>query len=414
MTSRRAASIVNNMNFKVIALLCLLAFFNGCQDDSENQQSKQMPEPRLAETTAFKVRTPALDDAIDQARNALAFRNAGEARKPISTLLQQLPHDIQGHALVAYADWLDGRYTEAKARAAKVVELLEPYTQANKEDIKARQVYARALTVLGRVGRAESQLRIVIRQGSREPVTIDQWVSLLIQRENLAEHRELFEQVFSGDKAHQDPILCAAKGLGLIYLDEMDTASKSLSECIQQGTEAQQKSGKTINPTLARLQATQGVVALRSGQLLKARDHFEDAIDSSHKDADAHHALAVTMWRLRDVRARESLERALEIRIDPESAFLLGQVHTFNKRIDSAIAQVKLALDHLDLWTQPRADRWQVPFLLGRLLARKGQFAQAQQALEQALELDPNPKSHREIYRHLVWVRQKSSGGSAR
>lgn len=414
MTSRRTAHIVNNMYFKVIALLCLLTFFNGCQDDSGNQQSKQMPEPRLAESTAFKVRTPELHNAIEQARNALAFRNAQDARKPISTLLGQLPHDIQGHALAAYADWLDGRYTESKARALKVVELLEPYTQANKKDLKARQVYARALTVLGRVGRAESQLRIVVREGSRDPITIDQWLSLLIQRENLAEHRELFEQVFSGDAAQLDPLLCAAKGLGLIYLDEMETASESLSACIQQRKDAKENGDKAINPALARIQVTQGLVALRSGQLLKARDHFEDAIDSSHKDADAHHALAVTMWRLRDVRARESLERALEIRVDPESAFLLGQVHTFNKRIDSAIAQVKLALDHLDLWTQPRADRWQVPFLLGRLLARKGQFAQSQQALEQALELDPNPKSHREIYRHLVWVRQKSSGGPAR
>jgi len=402
------------MNFKATVFLCLFVLFTGCKGDTTDRPDEKTPEPRLAEKSAFQVRSPALNEAIATARSALMFRNTEEARQPIDTLLSQFPYDIEGHALAAYADWLDGKYKKAKSRASQIVALLDPYIKKNAASSTVREILARALTILSRVNRAENQLRISIRQGSKDPIVVDQWLSLLIQRENLAEHRELFDKVLSDNNAKENPILCAARGLGLIYLDEMKSAHEILESCIKKITEAEPAGNAQINQTLARLLVTKGIVALRSGELLKARDYFEEAISSSHKDADAHHALAVTMWRLRDVRARESLERALEIRIDPESAFLLGQVHTFNKRLDSAIAQVKLALDHLDLWTQPRASRWQVPFLLGRLLARKGQFAQAQQSLEQALKLDPDPKSHREIYRHLVWVRQKSSGSSGR
>jgi tetratricopeptide (TPR) repeat protein len=399
----------HRMRTSSLFLLVFFLFAFSCGEDNRPSGDDDTIGPELVNGKASEIRSPTFEKNLAKAKDALMFRVADEAHSSIDALLKELPTDIEAHALSGHADWLMGRYDKAQQYAQSVVKVLEPYVRENGGDLRSRATLSRAHMVLGDVARAEVQLRVALREGLADPYEKDRWLSLLIQRENLADQIELFETTLSEDFAQENPIVCAARGLGLIYLDRMDAADALLKKCLEPGI-----SKSMLPQTKARLQVTQGLVALRSGQLLKARDFFETAIESSHKDADAHHALAVTMWRLRDVRARESLERALEIRIDPETAFLLGQVHTFNKRLDSAISQIKLSLDHLALWTQPRSTRWQVPFKLGRLLARKGQYARAQQALEQALELDPDPKAHREIYRHLVWVRQKSSTASAR
>lgn len=404
MSNRKAYTLPMRCKALITGLALLIAF--GCGGDKDTSTLDEGPGPELVEGKLSIERSPEFMARLQKVEELLMLRSSTKARKTLRSLLTELPHDIEAHSLSAHLHWLNGRYDQAQKQAKRVLKVLEPYVRKNGSDRTGRSILSRTHMVLGDIAKSEVQLRNALRSGLKSPYAKDLWLSLLIQRENLSDQIELFDSILSDEEATKDATVCAARGLGLIHLDRMEEASELLQKCLNKVPSS--------NELKSRLQVTQGLVALRTGKLLKARDFFEAAIETSHTDADAHHALAVTMWRLRDVRARESLERALEIRVDPESAFLLGQVHTFNKRLDSAISQIKLALDHIALWTQPRSTRWQVPFTLGRLFARKGQYARAQQAMEQSLEFDPPPKAHREIYRHLVWVRQKSSTASAR
>ncbi len=312
--------------------------------------------------------------------------------------------DTEVHMLLAHGYWISGDFEKAHQIAEKHRPGLELFVRKHRDDVLGRSVLSRGRQILGDVVGAEVQLRIAIRKGLKSPAERERWIGLLVQRGNLADQQELFDREISKNQALANGSICASRALGLINLDRLDEADALLDDCMRD-----ERSEATPRVIRARLETTRGLVDLRLGHLMQARDHFKRSIIINSRDGDAYHGLALVYWRQRDVRAAEPLRKALNVRTDPEYAFLRGLIHMYGNRLDKSIDDLNLAMEHLELWCNAESQRWRVPFMLGRVLARKQHFARAQQALEQALKLDPGPQAHLDIYRHLVWVRQKGS-----
>ncbi len=368
------------------------------------EPSKVLPTP-ATDAPTFLTRSPEFQAELE------AFRMRLLERDPKRTLVKikdwasgDNAHDTEVQMLWAHALWIAGDFEKAHQVAEKFRPGLELFVRKNRDDALGRSVLSRGRQILGDVVGAEVQLRIAIRKGLQSPAERERWVGLLIQRDNLADQQELFHQEIGEKQALSNGSICASRALGLVNLEQLEQADELLDQCMDDD-----RSETTPRIIRARLETTRGLVDLRLGRLMQARDHFKRATTINSRDADAYHGLALVYWRQRDVRAAEPLRKALNVRTDPEYAFLRGLIHMYGNRLEKSIDDLNLAMEHLQLWSNVESQRWRVPFMLGRVLARKQHFARAQQALEQALKLDPGPQAHLDIYRHLVWVRQKGS-----
>jgi len=244
----------------------------------------------------------------------------------------------------------------------------------------------------------------------RRPLDLVRWVQLLAKRENTRAHEDLLKEAMEKHPDIGKGALCAAYGQVLIELDNLNKAGQLLARCLERSSSTAKKSVHH-----ARLLTVKGLWEIRKGNLKNAGKYFRKALEFDDSDSDARHNLALVSFRLGQVdEALSHLKESIEQSADPEHYYLLGEVLDHNGDTAEAIDALSLAHEHLELWSQAHSLRWKVPFLLGRLLARKRHYGRAQQALEQALDLDPGPAAHRQVLRHLVWVRQKGSVPRAR
>jgi tetratricopeptide (TPR) repeat protein len=398
---------------RLISILLAAALaFSACKKSPPPAPPPTAPQPERVETKAPRLQPPERDPeaarAVLAAREALERRDAATAELALEPLLPPAENDLQVSALLAEIDWLKGAVDEARERAGAVATRLEPHVRTVRDDLASRFVLSRARRVLSDVRGAEVQLRAAIRRGSRDPLAISAWVDLLIQRGTLYEQKPLLDRALEGHPEASKPIVCAARGLALIELDRADESAKLMDKCIEEATEAP-------GPWRARLEVTRGMADIRRGSLEDAEDHYRLARDLDSRNADARYGLALVAWRLRDKDTAERwLERAIEVRPDPEYAYLLGMVRASSGQLDEAIAVLNLGLERLDMWTRGLDQCWRLPLLLGRVLARQGQYGRAQQVLERALHVDPGPAQRKQILRHLVWVRQQGTSPRAK
>jgi len=399
-------NVIPNTLIRLTLIALTLFGLSSCGSSDSTPSQVSMPTNQAGSDHAVPLAKLSEQEqkALDEAEHLLTRRAPKDAIDVLSDLVEAHPRDLQLNAFVAHAEWLDGQYLRARKRAGWVRTALEPFVYKNRDNVLARDVLSRARMVLGDLTGAEVQLRIAIRRGRSTPDVVQRWVELLLKRGNLSDQFALFEKTLSKERALQEPSLCPSRCLALIEVNRLKQAQEEAEACFGAAQSAFDK---------AQARTVQAVVAIRRGDLDQAEQWAQQAIDFSPDSSESYHVLGLVHWRKgASEKAVEALEAALKIRQDPEYSYLLGVIHAHENRLKEAISSLTDSMFHLEIWSQKQADRWRVPFLLGRVYARKKLYARAQQVLEKAIQLEPEPTAHREIYRHLVWVRQKGSGTS--
>jgi len=395
-----------------ITLCCSLIFLPCCNSGNDALSGKVSPQRltstgvpgRTAPAPPFVERTEELEGRITDARYASEKGQLTRLSELLASLLDDAPEDLEVQALVAQAHWLKGRYDRAHEWAGGVAKGLTPYVKANGDDSRARMVLGRARMVLGDIIGAEVQFRVAVRQGVRDPAALALWANLILKRDNAEAHEALIDAAFTDHPDGNSAILCASHGQLLLALDRLTMADLLLTKCA-----AQSKSSPADERLRSRITTVRGLVKIRQGQLIDARAFFQRALDTNSDDIDARHNLALILFRTGQADEALELLRNADPYPNPEFYYLLATIQEFTGDTAGAVDSLSISLEHLELWAQEISTRWKVPFFLGRLLARKGQYGRAQQVLEQSLNLEPGPEGHNEIFRYLVWVRQKSA-----
>ena len=356
------------------------------------------------QTQPFVDRSEGIERRIHDVGLAMERNELGKVSDILAGLLDDAPEDLEIQALVAHAHWVKGRYERAHEWAGGVLKGLSPYVKANPDDLRARVALSRARMVMGDIIGAEVQLRVAIKKGHRDPIALTAWADLLLKRNNVNSQEELIDTAFVKEARESKPLACASHGQLLIALGRFNQAETLLNMCAEHV-----QNEKNNHLVKSRIHVVKGLLAIRQGDLQKAMRIFKSALEISEDDIDARHNLALILYRKGQPEEALELLKQGDPYPNPEFFFLKATILEFIGDTASSVDALNIALEHIELWGQDFSTRWKVPFLLGRLLARKGQYGRAQQVLEQSLNLEPDPEGHDEILRYLVWVRQKSS-----
>jgi Flp pilus assembly protein TadD len=143
--------------------------------------------------------------------------------------------------------------------------------------------------------------------------------------------------------------------------------------------------------------ASQGDKDLQDGKVKEALGHYRDAADGQPGNANYRYKLAIAMERDGDSKGeREQLEQA--VKLDPKLAGAqnaLGYLLSRGGEVDGAVAHFKMAVEAAPGWTEAWIN-------LAAELAVGSHFSEARQAVDKALELDPDNAQAKELRDQLA------------